>query len=270
MSNNFFTPTPIEKPVHIPGKRMVVTKQMILNAQSQTKSNRAAAIWLGVSYTTYKKWAKHYGLFEKHLNQKGVGVKKGWAVTRGISPLEKMKRLMSKIDSRYENDELIKDLRLWVETWDDEIFYQVLKYGYMYMARKKTDKTLGNNDQVGDDIKKVIEARDKYKDDLTSDELAEIEKELDKHIHHQVSVSKGFAEMCDLDTISSPENLEAIPGGENMSIGDKIIWEAVNKKVKNNIEKIKEIVKRKKEENIVYIEKETGQVCLPFLCKDKK
>ena len=80
----------------------------------------------------------------------------------------------------------------------------------------------------------------------------------------RLSVSKGFAEMCDLDTISSPENLAAIPGTENMSIGDKIIWEVVDKKVKNNIEKIKEIVKKQKEKNIVWVEKETGQTCLPF------
>ena len=41
---------------------------MIEDAQSQTKSNMAAARWLGVSYLTYRKYAKMYGLFEKHLN----------------------------------------------------------------------------------------------------------------------------------------------------------------------------------------------------------
>ena len=39
----------------------------------------AAARWMGVSYNTYRKWAKYYGVFEQHLNQKGVGIKKGWA-----------------------------------------------------------------------------------------------------------------------------------------------------------------------------------------------
>ena len=38
-----------------------------------------AARWLSVSYNTYKKWAKFYGVFEQHLNQEGVGIKKGWA-----------------------------------------------------------------------------------------------------------------------------------------------------------------------------------------------
>tara|TARA_Y100000401_G_C8296423_1_gene211577 strand:- start:300 stop:1085 length:786 start_codon:yes stop_codon:yes gene_type:complete len=260
--NNFMTDSKITKPVRIPGVRLVLTKALILESQKHTKSGASAARWLGVTFNTYKKHAKRFGIFKQHLNQEGKGIQKGFASQS--TPLERITKLMSKIDSRYENKELVGDLRLWVETWPDEIFYQVFKYGYMHMARKKTDKTLGNNDQVADDIKKVIEARDKYKDDLTSDELTEIEKELDKHIHHQVSVSKGFAEMCDLDTISSPENLAAIPGTENMSIGDKIIWEVVDKKVKNNIEKIKEIVKKQKEKNIVWVEKETGQTCLPF------
>ena len=69
----------IRKPIHIPGRRLVVTKNMILNAQENTKSAAEAARWLGVSYNTYKKWAKYYKLFEQHLNQKGVGIKKGWA-----------------------------------------------------------------------------------------------------------------------------------------------------------------------------------------------
>ena len=32
-----------------------------------------------ISYNTYKKWAKYYGIFEQHLNQEGKGVRKGWA-----------------------------------------------------------------------------------------------------------------------------------------------------------------------------------------------
>ena len=78
--------SPIIKPIRIPGKRFVLTKNMILEAQSHTKSNRQAAKWLSVSYNTYKKWAKYYNLFEQHLNQSGVGVKKGWASYR--IPLE--------------------------------------------------------------------------------------------------------------------------------------------------------------------------------------
>ena len=69
----------IRKPIHIPGRRFVITKRMIEDAQSNTKSNMEAARWLEVSYNTYKKWAKYYGIFEQHLNQSGKGVKKGWA-----------------------------------------------------------------------------------------------------------------------------------------------------------------------------------------------
>ena len=69
----------IKKPINIPGRRKVITKNMILRAQGETNSNMAAARWLEITYNTYKKWAKYYGVFEQHLNQKGVGVKKGWA-----------------------------------------------------------------------------------------------------------------------------------------------------------------------------------------------
>ena len=69
----------IIKPLHIPGKRFVLTKNMIMNAQEATISGRQAAKWLKVSYPTYRKWAKYYGIFEQHKNQKGLGTKKGWA-----------------------------------------------------------------------------------------------------------------------------------------------------------------------------------------------
>jgi len=69
----------IQKPLHIPGRRLVLTKNMIINAQENTKSASEAARWLEVSYNTYKKWARFYNVFEQHKNQSGVGVKKGWA-----------------------------------------------------------------------------------------------------------------------------------------------------------------------------------------------
>lgn len=72
----------INRPLKIPGKRFVLTKNKILESQTQTKSNSEAARWLGVSYNTYKKWADYYNVFDQHLNQKGIGVKKGWAVSR--------------------------------------------------------------------------------------------------------------------------------------------------------------------------------------------
>ena len=67
------------RPLNIPGRRKVITKNMILEAQKHTKSNMAAAKWMGVCYTTYRKWAKYYKVFEQHKNQTGVGIKKGWA-----------------------------------------------------------------------------------------------------------------------------------------------------------------------------------------------
>ena len=70
----------INRPLNIPGRRKVITKNMILEAQKHTKSNMAAAKWMNICYTTYKKWAKYYGVFEQHLNQKGDGIKKGFAV----------------------------------------------------------------------------------------------------------------------------------------------------------------------------------------------
>ena len=68
-----------EKPLNIPGRRKVITKNMILEAQKHTQSSAAAARWIGVEYNTYKKWAKQYGVFEQHLNPTGKGIKtKGW------------------------------------------------------------------------------------------------------------------------------------------------------------------------------------------------
>lgn len=59
-----------------------LSKEQILDAQSRTKSNRAAARYLGVSYIHYKRYAKLYNnddgktLFEIHLNPHGKGIPK--------------------------------------------------------------------------------------------------------------------------------------------------------------------------------------------------
>jgi len=61
-----------------------LSKADILVAMTKTKSNRAAARYMGVSYTHYKMWAKNYdateegynNLFEQHLNQSGKGIPK--------------------------------------------------------------------------------------------------------------------------------------------------------------------------------------------------
>jgi hypothetical protein len=63
-----------------------LSKEDILRAMRFTKSNRAAARYLGVSYQHYKPWAKQYkindgdieslNLFELHKNQSGKGIPK--------------------------------------------------------------------------------------------------------------------------------------------------------------------------------------------------
>lgn len=51
-------------------------KKEIEDAQSKTKSGAEASRYLGVSYNTYTKYAKLYGIHEKHLNQSGIGIPK--------------------------------------------------------------------------------------------------------------------------------------------------------------------------------------------------
>lgn len=53
-----------------------LSKEMIIAAQANTKSNFAAARYLHVSYQHYKRYAKMYNLFESHKNQSGKGIPK--------------------------------------------------------------------------------------------------------------------------------------------------------------------------------------------------
>ncbi len=53
-----------------------LSKEMIVAAQANTKSNMAAGRYLHVSYQHYKRYAKLYGLFEGHKNQSGKGIPK--------------------------------------------------------------------------------------------------------------------------------------------------------------------------------------------------
>jgi len=62
--------------LRIPGRRIIITRRMIENAIENTVSNADSARWIGVSYNTYKKWSKYYGLFEKNLNPSGIGIKR--------------------------------------------------------------------------------------------------------------------------------------------------------------------------------------------------
>jgi len=62
--------------------RKDLTKQQIIDAMEHTRSNKAAARYLGVSYDHYKRWAKFYNatkdgfpnLYEQHKNPTGKGV----------------------------------------------------------------------------------------------------------------------------------------------------------------------------------------------------
>tara|TARA_Y100000310_G_scaffold316582_1_gene368480 strand:- start:403 stop:912 length:510 start_codon:yes stop_codon:yes gene_type:complete len=67
------------KHLKIPGRRVILTKRMVEDAIASTKSNAEASRWIGVSFNTYKKYSKIYGLYEKHKNQSGKGIRKGWA-----------------------------------------------------------------------------------------------------------------------------------------------------------------------------------------------
>ena len=98
-----------QKPIRIKGQRLVLTKKMIEDAQAVTKSNAEASRWLSINYLTYRKYAKMYGLFEGHLNQRGVGIKKGYGKYR--QPLDELlaRDRKNKLTRRYLKKRLISD-----------------------------------------------------------------------------------------------------------------------------------------------------------------
>jgi hypothetical protein len=82
----------------MPGRKAkYFTKEDILRAMRHTKSNRAAARYLGCDYSTYKKYSKLYKdnetgktLFDSHLNQAGRGIRKhlyGGRNVKDLAPL---------------------------------------------------------------------------------------------------------------------------------------------------------------------------------------
>lgn len=64
-----------------------ILRHHIEEAQRHTKSNHAAARWLGVSYPRYRQYAKLYGLFDRHTNMKGTGIDKGFSKRASTIPL---------------------------------------------------------------------------------------------------------------------------------------------------------------------------------------
>lgn len=69
-----------KKPKSNRGQDLDIERQAIERAMRETMSNKAAARFLGVSYNTYKKYAKIYRneegktLFEVHMNQAAKGI----------------------------------------------------------------------------------------------------------------------------------------------------------------------------------------------------
>ena len=74
-------------------KKKILTKDQILRAMKHTKSNMAAARFLGCSYPHYKQYAKLYKnedgktLFEVHLNRQGKGISKHLYKKKDITPI---------------------------------------------------------------------------------------------------------------------------------------------------------------------------------------
>jgi len=60
----------------------------IKGIQKKARSAAEAARLLGVSYNTYKKYAREYKLFEELKNPSGIGIRKGANGTSGFHPLD--------------------------------------------------------------------------------------------------------------------------------------------------------------------------------------
>ena len=93
-------------------RKKIISKDMILRAMKHTKSNMAAARFLGCSYPHYKQYAKLYkkqgvSLFEIHLNRQGRGISKHLYKKKDLTPI--MDILEGRVDvSNYKPVE-IKD-----------------------------------------------------------------------------------------------------------------------------------------------------------------
>lgn len=84
-------------------KRRRLREDDIRLAMQNTKSNKAAARFLGVHYLTYRAYAKKFkdedgiSLFDKHLNMAGKGIKKWPAIDHKKIPLQDI------LDGKYPN-----------------------------------------------------------------------------------------------------------------------------------------------------------------------
>tara|TARA_S200002703_G_scaffold43808_3_gene38176 strand:- start:2256 stop:2891 length:636 start_codon:yes stop_codon:yes gene_type:complete len=104
-------------------KAKPLSKEQILAAMSQTRSNRAAARYLNVSYPHYKKWAELYdsteeeykSLFDQHLNPSGKGIPK-FLSNKGKEPA-----LLDIIEGRVDSSSFSPD----------KIKYRLVSEGYL-------------------------------------------------------------------------------------------------------------------------------------------
>jgi hypothetical protein len=64
-----------------------ILESQIKAAQQNANSAMEAARVLGVSYNTYKKYAKMYGIFEDLKNPMGVGIKKAFGARKNKYPV---------------------------------------------------------------------------------------------------------------------------------------------------------------------------------------
>jgi hypothetical protein len=94
-------------------KAKPLSKEMIVAAMNKTKSNRAAARYLNVSYIHFKKWAKLYNdidtgqvLFDKHKNQSGKGISK--FLTNGKKDVALLDIIEGRVDAAHFNPQKIK------------------------------------------------------------------------------------------------------------------------------------------------------------------
>ena len=70
------------------GTKQPLMETEIREAQQVAKSAAEAARILGVSYNTYKKYAKQYGIFDELKNPEGFGIRKGSGRTSYYTPLD--------------------------------------------------------------------------------------------------------------------------------------------------------------------------------------
>jgi len=85
------------RPEHWWNRGLQLSPERIREAMANTRSNKEAARWLGITDVTYKKYAKKHideatgkSLFELHKNQAGKGMPKNWVGGKWKKNLDEM------------------------------------------------------------------------------------------------------------------------------------------------------------------------------------